>query len=99
MAKTISHYAESSAKRLEWDETMTESMREVARSSIASQTAKAAALLAGAEALDAVEVAKAALDEAKACIWDAQYGRGLSVPYAREVSVKIDAALARLEGK
>jgi hypothetical protein len=51
------------------------------------------------KALEAVEVAKAALAEAKACIWDSHYGGGLSVPYAREVSVKIDAALARLEGK
>jgi hypothetical protein len=66
---------------------------------IATCRADAAALLAGAEALESVEVAKAALDEAKACIWDAHYGRGISVPYAREVSVKIDAALARLEGK
>jgi hypothetical protein len=55
IAKIVSHYAESSAKRLEWDESMPEAMREVSRASIASQTAKAAALLAGAEALERLE--------------------------------------------
>jgi hypothetical protein len=52
IAKIVSHYAESSSKRLEWDDSMPEAMREIHRASIASQASKAAALLAGAEALN-----------------------------------------------
>jgi len=52
IAKTITHYAESSTKRLEWDDSMPDDWREIHMASIASQTKKAAALLAGAEALN-----------------------------------------------
>jgi hypothetical protein len=99
IAKTISHYAESSAKRLEWDESMPEAMREVSRASIASQTAKAAALLAGAEALEAVEVVKAALLKVR------DHARPTHREDADEVCYNwcplcaVTAALARLEGR
>lgn len=40
--------------------------------------------------------ARDVLESAKAAIWDAHYGKGIAVEYARKVSAEIDAEIARI---